>query len=419
MRILIVSYELWDGVTNGGNVLSSLFEGYGAELAQVFCVGGTPYNRACKRYFQLTDQMVIHRQKMGRELVFEDYPANTEGANPRGDVRKTVTHFRSSLMLLREMAWWCAKWKTKELEEFVLDFKPDLIFAPCNPIPHVLKIQRYVKEIAKCPMVSYVYDDIYTLKKFYLSPIFWLNHFYARRHVKRAFKAYDFVFTMTEKQKREYEKLFNCPMSVLTKGAQPLCEVGETSTPVKLIYAGGVYINRWRILKDVKKALAQINQNGKRAELHIYTANKVSEKQQRSMADGVNSFLHPAVGTEELKELYKSSHIALHVESFGLRSRLDTRLSFSTKITDCLSSGCATVAIGPLKQAGIEYLRERDGAVTIGSRKKIRTELEGLITDPDLIKEYASKALALCKAEHSHEKIRKELDRCFYSLVES
>ena len=419
MRILIVSYELWDGVTNGGNVLSSLFEGYDAELAQIFCVGGTPYNRACKRYFQLTDQMVIHRQKMGRELIFENYPADTEGANPRGDVRKTVTHFRSSLMLLREMAWWSAKWKTKELEKFVLDFKPDLIFAPCNPIPHVLKIQRYVKEIAKCPMVSYVYDDIYTLKKFYLSPIFWLNHFYARHHVKRVFKAYDFVFTMTDKQKREYEKRCDCPMEVLTKGAQPLRDVGEIDTPVKLIYAGGVYINRWRILRDVKKALAQINRNGKRAELHIYTANKVNKKQQMAMADGENSFLHPAVGTEELKELYKSSHIALHVESFRLRSRLDTRLSFSTKITDCLSSGCATVAIGPLKQAGVEYLKERDAAVTIGSRNKIKAELERLILNSDLIKEYTLKGLALCKEEHSYEKIGQKLDKCFKNLVEA
>ncbi len=418
MRILIVSYELWDGVTNGGNVLSGIFEGYDAEFAQIFCVSGTPYNRVCKKYFQLSDQMVIHRQKMGKELIFEDYPANSEGANPKGDERKTVTHFRASLMLLREMAWWSAKWKTKELEKFVLDFKPDLIFAPCNPIPHVLKIQRYVKKIAKCPMVSYVYDDIYSLKKFYLSPVYWLNHFYARRHVRRAFKAYDFVFTMTDRQKREYEKRFGRPMEVLSKSGE-FSASARTSigNPVRIIYAGGVYINRWRALSDVKKAIAEINKNGKKAELHIYTANKVSEKQQRAMADGENSFLHSAVGTQELKELYRTFDIALHVESFKLKSRLDTRLSFSTKIVDCLESGCATVAIGPRGQAGIEYLRENGGALCISSKKEIKGELEKLINNPDLIKRYASRANELGKREHTKEKIRGKLDKCFNSLA--
>lgn len=418
MKILIVSYELWDGVTNGGNVLSNIFEGYDAELAQIFCVSGTPYNKACKKYFQISDQMVMHRQKLGKELIFEDYPANIEGANPRGDKRKTITYFRSSLMLLREMAWGVSKWKTKELEKFILDFKPDIIFAPCNPIPHVLKIQRYAKEIAKCPMVSYVYDDIYSLKKFSLSPVFWFNHFINRGHIRRVFKSYDFVFTMTNKQKSEYEKYFNRPMGILCKGGS-FEEKPRTNItyPVKLIYAGGVYINRWRVLREVKNALAQVNKNGKRAELHIYTANQVSKKQQRAMADNENSFLHSAVSTEELRELYKGSQIALHVESFKLKSKLDTRLSFSTKIVDCLESGCAIVAIGPYGQAGIEYLRENGAALCISSAKEIEKELVALINNPELIEDYSVKGIELGKSEHNNALIKERLNNCFNDLI--
>ncbi len=418
MRILIVSYELWDGVTNGGNVLSNIFEGYNAEFAQIFCVSGTPYNRVCKRYFQISDQMVMRHQKLGKELIFEDYPANIEGANPRGDKRKTVTYFRSSLMLLREMAWGVSKWKTKELEKFILDFKPDIIFAPCNPIPHVLKIQRYAKEIAKCPMVSYVYDDIYSLRKFSLSPVFWLNHFINRGHIRRVFKSYDFVFTMTNEQKSEYEKYFNCPVEILCKcGCFEEMPRTNITYPIKLIYAGGVYINRWRVLKKVKNALAQINKNGKRAELHIYTANQVSKRQQRAMADNENSFLHSAVSTAELRELYKGSQIALHVESFMLKSRLDTRLSFSTKIVDCLESGCAIVAIGPKGQAGIEYLRENGAALCISSQKEIKDELLAIINNPALIEEYSIKGKELGKREHTKELIEKRLSNCFNSLI--
>ncbi|MBO5262504.1 MAG: hypothetical protein J6B45_05605 [Clostridia bacterium] len=418
MKILIVSYELWDGVTNGGNVLSNIFDGFDGEFAQIFCVSGTPYNKVCKRYFQITDQMVIHREKMGRELVFDDYPANIEGANPKGDTRRTVTYFRSSLMLLREMAWSVSKWKTKELEKFILDFKPDVIFAPCNPIPHVLKIQRYVKKIAKCPMISYVYDDIYSLKKFSLSPVYWLNHFINRKHIRRVFKDYDFVFTMTEKQKSEYERYFKRPMGILRKSGsfenEPRTNIAY---PVKLIYAGGVYINRWKVLKEVKNALAKINKEGKKAELHIYTANKVSKRQEKAMADGDNSFLHSAVSTEELKELYKNSHIALHVEAFSLKSRLDTRLSFSTKIVDCLESGCAVVAIGPKGQAGIEYLRENGAAVCISSKKEILKEISKLINSFDIIKEYAIFAEDFGKREHIKKNNKERLDKLFKDMT--
>ena len=419
MRILIVSYELWDGVTNGGNVLSNIFDGYDAEFAQIFCVSGTPYNKICKRYFQISDQMVLHRQKLGKELIFDDYPANITGANPRGDARKTVTYFRSSLMLLREMAWSLSKWKTKELEKFVLDFKPDIIFAPCNPIPHVLKIQRYVKKIAKCPMVSYVYDDIYSLKKFSLSPVFWIRHFIDRKHIRRVFKDYDFVFTMTEKQKSEYENYFKRPMGILCKcgSFDSVKEIGITH-PIRLIYAGGVYINRWKVLKEVKNALAKINKTGKKAELHIYTANKVSKRQEAAMSDGENSFLHSAVGTEELKELYRNSHIALHVESFNLKNRLTTRLSFSTKIVDCLESGCAVIAIGPKGQAGIEYLKNNDGAICISSKKCIEEILSQVISDVHVISEYSKKSFNLGKQQHIKEKAQRNIEECFNRLLD-
>ena len=156
MRILIVSYELWDGVTNGGNVLSNIFEGYDAEFAQIFCVSGTPYNKVCKRYFQITDQMVMRRERMGKELIFEDYPANIEGANPRGDKRKTITYFRSSLMLLREMAWGVSKWKTKELEKFILDFSVMNDFSYYNG----LVFQGFVDGVPKTVLSGGRYDNL-------------------------------------------------------------------------------------------------------------------------------------------------------------------------------------------------------------------------------------------------------------------
>ena len=232
------------------------------------------------------------------------------------------------------------------------------------------------------------------------------------------FLDYDFVFTMTKKQKDEYEKHFGRPMEVMCKcGSFDIVHRDKLQHPIKLIYAGGIYINRWKVLKEVKNALAQINKNEKKAELHIYTANKLSKKQRLSMDDGKNSFVHAAVGTEELRELYKGSHIALHVESFALRNRLDTRLSFSTKIVDCLESGCALVAIGPDGQAGIEYLRENEAALCINSKKNIRKELENIINNEEQILDLARKGIALGEKYHSRKRIHALLDEHILSLL--
>ena len=67
MRVLIVSAEVWQDKTNGGNVLSNLFEGLDWEFAQIYCNPGTPENNLCKRYYQITDGMVIKNTlKIGR-----------------------------------------------------------------------------------------------------------------------------------------------------------------------------------------------------------------------------------------------------------------------------------------------------------------------------------------------------------------
>ena len=60
MKVLIISQELWSENNNGGNVLSNLFSGFDAEFAQIYCSPGTPNNKICKRYFQITDSMIVN-----------------------------------------------------------------------------------------------------------------------------------------------------------------------------------------------------------------------------------------------------------------------------------------------------------------------------------------------------------------------
>ena len=68
MKVLVLSAEVWRDDKNGGNVLSNIFEGLDAEFAQVYCNPGEPDNFLCKRYYQMTDGMVV-RNILKREKI--------------------------------------------------------------------------------------------------------------------------------------------------------------------------------------------------------------------------------------------------------------------------------------------------------------------------------------------------------------
>ena len=100
--------------------------------------------------------------------------------------------------------------------------------------------------------------------------------------------------------------------------------------------------------------IKEINKGGVKIILDIYTANEITKKINKALNDGVNSFIHAAVSQKELQIIYQNCDIALHVESFDIKNKLLVRMSFSTKIIDCLSSGCAVMAICDEKQGGID-----------------------------------------------------------------
>lgn len=421
MNILIVSCESWRETNNGGNVLSNIFSSLSdANIAQVYCSGETPENSICQKYFQISDAMLLSSEK-GHKLEERDYSVDIDNQADVIDnkIKSRVPEIlREPALLAREMLWSVSNWKTKELRNFVLDFKPDIIFAPCYSYYHVSKVALYVKSIAGCPMISYISDDNYSLKQFRFSVSFWINRLITRKWIRRHFRESSLVYTMTKAQKDEYEKLFGVPMKVLCKSADFSNTKSEVNNPIKLVYGGGLYLNRWKVLNKLREALDSVNTDTVKAQLHIYTSSKLSRRQAKLLNNEKSSFLHNAISFSELQKKYSQSDVAVHVESFDLKNRRITRLSFSTKIIDCMNSGCAILAIGPQSQAGIEYLKENDAAICVNDLKQMRNTVEMLVKKPSIIKEYAEKAEILGRKNHDKIQIEKGIRQDFCDLIE-
>lgn len=414
--MLLITRECLRSDSNEGNTLLNLFAGLPVQLSNIYCKPGLPDNKICNSYFQLTDKMalraILKREPMGRR-VESALAGEMNAVKGERENKPLYDLFRSYnweiFYLAREILWQLAGIKNEKLASFVKDQAPDVIVAPMCYSRYVLAVQRFAIQTAEALAVTYIYDDLYSLRQFRLSPLYWFNRFLLRGAIRKTIPLYRFAYTMTEQQAQEYQKYFSLPIKVLRKGAAAFHSETKGHNGVRFIYAGGIYYGRDRTLLRVADAVRKLREDGNDVELHIYTASPLKQKMAVRLNDGTASFVHPAVPSDELARRYSESDVALHVESFKKKYALLTRLSFSTKIVDCLASGCAVLAICPSINAGWQYLKANDAALCVGDPSTIEKAVREMVTDPLLRLHYEEKAAALLREKHDAHQIRQGL----------
>jgi len=422
MRILIISKEAWRDEQNGGNVLSNMFSQLpNSEFAQIYCNEQEPNNTICRNYYQMSDRMmvnnILHRAHVGRKVVYDKVPTKTEA---KTESYKTAGgKFGGNLKrVARELVWAIGRWDKKEIITYAREFNPDIIFAPCYGNHYMQRLTALVHDALNVPVVSYISDDFYTNKQFKFSPIFWLNHMFIRRRTRKIFRHYSLVYTMTDEQKQQCERDFGANMKILRKNGkfQNQYLKSKVNAPIRFVYAGGIYLNRWKTLGALAEAMRHINADGVKMVLDIFTNNNLDQQMQQDINDGITARVHKAVSMAELMDIYHKSDVALHVEAFDITNRHVVRMSFSTKIVDCMDSGCAVMAICDKKQAGGSYLRRNECAICIHDLKQIESVLRNIVDHPNQLIKMQNKAFEVGRKYHLQENITRDLINDFESL---
>jgi hypothetical protein len=427
-RILIISGEAWRNESNGGNVLSNLFgtliDDY--DFAQVYTNPTLPSNAICNKYFHLSEadmlQTVFKRKPFGRLLQEQDL--NKEEDKKPYYTNDNFSFVRSYLLntgfLIQDSLWRFSKWKTPQLKQFILDFDPDIIFAPMYYGIHLHRLDRYAAKLTGKKLISYVSDDHLTFRQFSVSPIYWLNRLILRNNVLTTAKFYSLLYTMTQEQLDEYQPVLKVPMKVLKKAGdfqnQPLY-TSKKEKPFVISYGGNLIYNRYKTLVKLADAIRAVNQDKQQFVLNIYTQTPITTKLTALLDDGKNTFLKGKVTMNELEKVYTNSDIVLHVESFDLKQRLLTRLSFSTKIIDLLHSGRCIMAICWEKSSPYKYLKSEDAAICVADSNAIEKELQRIIKDPTTIKQYADKAWLCGVRNHNKSKVISSFKTDLESLI--
>ncbi|WP_203332251.1 hypothetical protein [Planococcus beigongshangi] len=422
-NVLIISDATWSNNNNIGNTYSNLFGDWPEEkISIIYTRGDLPENDVCTQYFQISENRLIknifdRKIKTGQKLT----------GNFSGDIdvkllkdqesgKKMYDFFKSFRLNIflnaRNLLWKFSNWKSKELDDFLENVNPDVIFLLGSPETYLNNLQRYVIKKTDREAAIYFVDDIYSMKRFSLSPFFWINKLKARINIRKTIKLCNLMYTIVPKQKNEYEKNFHIKSKLLNKGAKfekqfPLKEV--LSTPLEMVFTGNIYAGRWETLSEIGSVLDGLNKNHLTAVLKIYSQNKLDNKMKKAFDSHKSIKFMGGVHVSEIKEIQKKADILVHVESLKLNEKLLTRLSFSTKLVDYFERGRCIFAVGWDESASMEYLKYNDAAVTASSISEMKYKLKDLLTSPDRIKEYSDKSYKCGYENHKITNIRENI----------
>lgn len=425
-RILICTVESWNSKI-GSNTFSELFAGYPAEnLANVYIREELPDSKSCSRYFQISESRVIKSVfcpgvKTGRtltpcqQMTAEDEKVLADSSRLYNKNRKK----RSTIKLfIRELLWMAGKWKSRELDDFVDAFAPDIIVFGMEGYVHFNRICRYLVRRTGARAVGYFLDDTFTYKQI---PGFGPNalRFFLRGSLKRLAKNCDAFWAIAEKTKQEADAYFGIDCQVVTKpidyAPDEQWQSYTPSAPIKMLYTGNLLIGRFDTILSVSDALQKINADGVKIELDVYTGSYIAPEDLARLSEYVH--MRGVVSQQEVLQLQKQADVLLFAESMTGEHSQIARLSFSTKLTDYLYSGKCILAAGAADVAPMEYLRKEQAALCVSSEEELVSVLTRIAEDPALICRVAQNGYACGKRNHCREVINEKVTATFRKIL--
>ena len=409
-KVLVVGINPWIDNT-GINTLINFFDGWGADaVAHIYTRDKLPNTHVCNNFFQISETKVV-KSVVFRKLKTGRTVCNTPMDTPQEVHAAYKKPAGACKQLLRELIWKFGKWKTKELDAFLAEFAPDVLFFPVYSNVYMCRLQNYIANKLKKPVVLYSSDDNYSYTAVRHMPLPLLHRFWLRHQEKKLFKRASKVLVISPRQKEEYDRLFGIDCGVLTKGidfSQVEYAPKPLGDPIRMVYTGKLIIGRWKSLAKIAEALGEINRDKTKMVLDIYTTDTLTEEQKIALNRNGCS-VKGALALDQVQQVQKEADILVFVESLEKKFRYTARLSFSTKITDYLKSGKCIFAVGDRQIAPIDYFNRFDSAITATSYGEIGEKLALLADDTALIARYSRKAFECGKMNHDKTMMQTKL----------
>lgn len=426
IKVLVITYLPWREDNNIGNSYSNIFantqDKY--EFAHIYIRNGMPQNTLAKDYYHISIIKMMKRMfkpnlVVGERMKIEDF-SQTEKTQFSSFFKKMKMLRWPVFFLVEELAGLSKSWKTKEFDQFIDDFDPDLIFGTLPDNPLISNLMLYVKNRKNIPLVTYPWDDYYSLHHSNLSPIFWIRKMMQRHYLYKTAQASEFLYVISNLMKDEYELAFKKDCRLMFKGynfdASKTLEKKKVEYTIQLVYMGNIGAGRWKTLALLASAIRDINVDGPKMMLNIYTLSPTDDKMKAALNIDGTSRLNLPVPNEKKQKVMDGADILLHVEPFKKSEYQFYRASFSTKLVDYFYSAKCILAVGGMT-ASTDYLVRNDAAICITDKCSIKESLMKIVDNPQLINEYAKKSWNCGLENHQIDKIQTRMYNDFKSLL--
>lgn len=405
-RVLVVNGEPFSQRSATGLTLNSLFNNWPKEnLACLSFTQVCPELDFCHKQWNLTFKHIPLLYAISR---FVGKPGLVEGSVPPGQASGTPagrSFLRQQLSKQSIVDLDYYRIPQQVIEE-IDEFHPQVIYTMLAA-NRILKVNIDLYDRYKIPIVPHFMDD--WPETMYRSSIF-------RPILLRRMKEYlDIVLKRSpvrlvigDDMAVEYASRYGGNFAPFMNAVEPDILEQPLSAPVKrdkvrLIYVGGLHLNRWRSLREIGRALKVLTDDeGLEAELMIYTQPRFAHEALHLQLPPVMRVVG-ALTPAEVPAVLRDADILVHIESFDRASRKYTRYSVSTKIPECMAAARPILAYGPGELASIRYVHDSKAGIAVGSedRKELISALRELITSETLRSELGMQGHEVAAKNHN------------------
>lgn len=405
----MISHNVFSRTTAMGKSMTDMLECVPeGDLAQLYFHSEVPTTNVCERYLRIRDGDVLHSilTRRCRPTVFTEADISTERKTPRVDTGALSKAYQfgrrrtPTVYILRNLVWSLGRWKSPELERWLDDFSPDIIFFASGDYTFSYKIAYRIAKERNIPIVLWCPDDYYISRRFSRSPLGSLYHRSLMKWAKKVASCAESVVVISDGMKRDYAKLFDKPISILRISAGESSFARSKNERSGICYVGGLGVNRIEPLVDLGRELKKANIPGFER-IQVYSNDKNSQTLAK-LTDENGICFHGGVSADEVPQILGSAKYLLHVEAFDRSSVERTRYSLSTKIGESLASGACLIAHGPSDISSMSYLRDNNAAIMLDDPADIVSALTQ--TDDAAYEKYMQNASALVRRNHDKQK---------------
>ncbi|MFR3464490.1 MAG: hypothetical protein ACLT3N_04750 [[Ruminococcus] torques] len=398
----------------------SLFNNWDIEnLASIYFRDDIPSSKQCCYYFELSENAIIksHFNPMIKTGTLYDNSniviseKNQKQINESKKVYQKFSVKRNYLMLwIRELLWFTGKWRSKELDEFLDMYKPEIIIFGMEGYRYFNRVNRYIIRRTGARAIGFFWDDNFTYLQRKKTPGFLINRYLQRKSLKKTASLCDAFFAISPKTKKEADNFFGINCEIITKPVDceslGSCEI-ETNDPISVVYTGNLKIGRLDALRVISDVLINNPELEKKFEFKIYSSTVIPENTINHFSKSIH--FCGSVPAYEVSYIQEKANVLLLLEDITGDNQKIARLSFSTKITDYLAKGKCIIAVANETVASTEYLKQNNCALCVSTSDEIKACFRSLLEDKDLMKRMGTAALSVAKKNHSREVIENRL----------